>query len=379
MATTAAETISYIYPDDEDPAGAFEWWLSPCGGSDLVPDDVRRIFDILNATPSGRSSYKPPKKIPKGSGKKGDDGNPIDRSKPRSPGKGSGSGNKPCKIPKALQAERKGAAKNTLRKQECVKDKTKITELIITSISYEPNAKATPVIKHCDKAWSQACFHYSSAVRVNPHWETITCHPEAATTKHRLEGSATSKWKAQHTGAHWRDPANRPRKGQCDMDEYPPAHLLGEDTEAYIQGGISSKGQLVRYLPSNENQGAGKLWKGACFNGPVQSLSDKALQDKVANAPAAEKKVAKAVVNGKDWEQTFARVSVDTHPEFSMTWGQSGNPPVEDGLRDNTCWPSGLAPKDPGFALLTFDPYYGGKSPPYDYTKDYSLPQNGGP
>ncbi len=24
-----------------------EWWLSPCGGSDLVPDDIKKVFDIL--------------------------------------------------------------------------------------------------------------------------------------------------------------------------------------------------------------------------------------------------------------------------------------------------------------------------------------------
>ncbi|KAH7117542.1 glycoside hydrolase superfamily [Dendryphion nanum] len=85
MATTAAQMAAYLYPNEEISEGAFSWWLSPCGGTNLVPDDIKKAFGILSQVANGESSFKPPKKLKKGSGKKGDDANPRDRSIPRSP------------------------------------------------------------------------------------------------------------------------------------------------------------------------------------------------------------------------------------------------------------------------------------------------------
>lgn len=70
MATTAAQMAAYAYPEEEDPEGAFSWWLSPCGGTNLVPDDIKRAFDILSTVADGVSSFSKPKNIPKGSGRK---------------------------------------------------------------------------------------------------------------------------------------------------------------------------------------------------------------------------------------------------------------------------------------------------------------------
>jgi hypothetical protein len=44
MATTAAQMASYFYPEGEAPEDAFSWWLSPCGGSELVPDEIKKAF-----------------------------------------------------------------------------------------------------------------------------------------------------------------------------------------------------------------------------------------------------------------------------------------------------------------------------------------------
>jgi hypothetical protein len=104
MLATAAEMASYIYPANEDPAGAFSWWLSPCRGTDLVPDEIKKVFDILNSLPDGVSSFRVPKNIPKGSGRKGDSGNPHDQSTPRAPGQIPGGGFKPkCRVPVSKQ------------------------------------------------------------------------------------------------------------------------------------------------------------------------------------------------------------------------------------------------------------------------------------
>ena len=73
MAATAAQTVSWIYDKENDPSGAFERWLSPCGDLGLVPVQIRQLFDALNQVTSG-ISFKVPKKLKKGSGKKGDGG-----------------------------------------------------------------------------------------------------------------------------------------------------------------------------------------------------------------------------------------------------------------------------------------------------------------
>ncbi len=80
-------------------------------------------------------------------------------------------------------------------------------------------------------------------------------------------------------------------------------------------------------------------------------------------------------------------------PEFTIaTWAHFANPPKDDGLWDNGCWPKDLAVDDPGFALLAIDPWYqdnvrpfykkdtNGKvinAPKWDYAKGYEKGKNG--
>ncbi|KAI0385605.1 glycoside hydrolase family 18 protein [Hypomontagnella monticulosa] len=379
MVTTAAQVAAYAYPEEEDPEGAFSWWLSPCGGTDLVPDDIKKAFGILSTITDGVSSYKPPKNLKKGSGKKGDAANPKDRSKPKA-GTGSGpngTGNgvtkkKKCKIPANKSTVRLGQAKNTLREQSCVADKTQKSEMIITSVGF--GARPTQVTKTCVESWSQACFHYSSAISRNPSWSTLTCPPGAGATAYERPRPAVKTWySAEHQGAGWKDPANR-QSLACDADEYPPAYLLDDTSPAYINSGKNAQGQAIRYLPDGENRGAGSMWKGACFSPHVKALTDPQVRNGVNNAPAAQKMVVRA--NGL--EKTYAKVGISVKPEFVISkWGQDGKAPPDDGMSLNTCWPKGIAAADPGFALLSFDPWYNGKPHPYDYTKAYAKGSNG--
>ncbi|KAI1772844.1 carbohydrate-binding module family 24 protein [Hypoxylon cercidicola] len=370
MATTAAQIAAYAYPEEEDPEGAFSWWLSPCGGTDLVPDDIKRAFDILSSVPDGVSSFKKPK-FDRGSGKKGDPANPVDRSKPKAGTgtgpQGTGSGvtkQKKCRIPASKSTLRLGQAKNTLREQSCVADKTQKSEMIITSIAY--GTRTTQVAGTCSQAWSQACFHYSSAISRHPAWSTLTCPPAAGATSYSRPRPAVATWYADHRGAGWKDPANR-RQALCDADEYPPAYLLDDSSPAYINSGRDAQGQAIRYLPDGENRGAGSMWKGACFSPHVAALPDAAVRGGVRGAPAANKRV----VRDAGLEKTYAEVAVDAAPEFVVAaWGQRGRAPPDDGLPLNPCWPQGVAAGDPGFALLSFDPWYDGRPSPYDYRQD---------
>ncbi|KAK4156324.1 hypothetical protein C8A00DRAFT_41196 [Chaetomidium leptoderma] len=381
MITTAAQMVSYIYPEEQQPEDAFSWWLSPCGGTDLVPDEIKKVFGILNSVADGVSSFKKPKNIGKGSGKKGDDGNPTDRSKPRNPGSGSGGGgggNKPkkCRIPPAKQTQRLGDGKNILRIQECVNDVTKTTEMIITSVVYAPNARKIQVEKRCKKEWTQACHHYSSVIRIQKDWETLTYVPEAGTTKKNRKdagkGPATDRWDKDHK-AGWRLEKYRAYKGKegCDMDEYPPSYFLNHQHPAWIFGGTDDiRGQSVRYLPGNENQRAGStLFKRTCFNPVVEDLSNRDFFDKVAAAPNKNKML---VVPKGHKTQIMAMITVDARPEFTITaWDHAANPLPDDGIPDNPCWPKAIAPKDAGFALNTYDPWYNKRDPDYEYWKEY--------
>jgi hypothetical protein len=177
MATTAAQMASYLYPESEKPEDAFSWWLSPCGGSDLVSDDIKTVFDTLGNVADGVSSFKPPKTLPKGSGRHGDDGNLTDRGQPSTPGSGRGSngnggngkggngkggngkgGETGYKIPASKQKERLPGQQHTYGEQECVQGKTVMTEWIITSVTYAPNAAATHISKPCEQDREQACW-----------------------------------------------------------------------------------------------------------------------------------------------------------------------------------------------------------------------------
>ncbi|KAH7109174.1 hypothetical protein B0J13DRAFT_591286 [Dactylonectria estremocensis] len=261
MATTAAQMASYIYSDEEDPESA-----------------IKEVFDILISVADGASKFKPPANIKKGSGKKGDDGNPRAPGGPRAntggSGKGSG-GNQPPKKPKC-----KISAENN--------DKTQTQDLVVTSLKFGQNARPTHLVKNCDTINSQACFHYNSVIENNKQWATLICPPEAATTAYRIE----------HT-----------------------TYFLNKDDQAWIHAGKDQQGQRVRSFPWRENQQAGQMWKGFCFKNPLDAISDKDLHGHIKSGsknPATQPK--------PQLEHAMVDITIDVRPELSISWGHSANP-----------------------------------------------------
>ncbi|KAI8409045.1 hypothetical protein FOFC_11997 [Fusarium oxysporum] len=394
MALTAAETVNYIYPKDENPEGAWQWWLSPCGGSDLVPDEFKQIFEVLGNVPTGRSSFKEPKKIKKGSGKKGDDGNPTDRSTPRpnngghngagknggkapaKPPAGNSNNNggkkKKCNVPARMSSRHLGQAKNTLRLMSCDKnDQTQISDMVVTTMTYEPNATPTLWTTACDPKNSQACYHYSSANSVNPKWSTLTCPQEAATISHRFNGKAVVAWSDEHAGDGWKDPSHRVFPNQCDRDEWPPAYFLAKNAPEFTLGGKKG-GQRIRWIPFNDNQGASKHWRGVCMKHAVKHLPLNDWTDKVTKGKKGPSSNPK-----NNHEVTEMSIDVDVRPEFDLKFRH--RIPKDDGLWDNGCWPRNAAKDDPGFALLRIDEWYDKHKnlPKWDYTQPYKKGSNG--
>lgn len=306
---------SYIYPEEEKPEEAFAWWISPCGGSDLVPEKIKQVFDILNMAVDGVSSWKKPINIAKGSGKKGDGGNPNDQSTPRASSNGGGIKKKNCHI-KGTQTTRYRYY-HMLTKQSCVNDQTHKNVWQATSIDYSNNALALTIGKECSQRWSQACYHYSSVISLNPAWATPTCPPQAAITRRDASrGNVIATWSSQHKGSGWKDTKYNRHSGECQRDEYPPAYLLGPSDLAWVNSGIDSNGQLVRYLPHRANGGAAHMWKGVCFSVPLAELSDAEFQRRVDNAPPVKKNVFGS--GGGKTRHTLALITVDHTPIITI-------------------------------------------------------------
>lgn len=388
-ATTAAQLISYAYPPEQDPVGAFEWWLSPCGGSDFVPDDIKHVFDILSTVANGVSSFQTPKNIRKGSGKKGDAANPTDRSKPKA---GTGSGpngtggsgvrkRRKCKIPAGKSTYLLGQSKNTLREQECVAvpgvigvSTTSKHHYVITGVEFGPTP--TTVTMECEERFSQACYHYSSAIEHNPAWGAIKCpHGKVKCPWESRPGPRA--WEAQHDKT-WRMSNGRPYQGQCEIEEFPPRYLLSDQSPEMIKAGKSG-GQLMRYIPQPDNYGAGQLWKGFCFKPYIKEFDTPAKFKAAWNtSPLSKRKIS---VNPGEVNEEV-EIPVPVVPYFAMSFEHSRTPyipPFDDGLWANGCWPHGRAPNDPGFALWSWDPWYerNAPKPKWNFGNPYNQGSNG--
>lgn len=125
MAMTAVDIINTIYPQSEDPGGTFDAWLSPCGGSALVPEELKTAFDVLSQATDmlGRGSRTPKNVKDKhgGKGKKGDEGNPRGGKRPAGGQSGnSNKKNKKCHV--AAKDAVKKVGHHTRRSAECKND-----------------------------------------------------------------------------------------------------------------------------------------------------------------------------------------------------------------------------------------------------------------
>lgn len=276
---------------------------------------------------------------------------------------------------------------NIIVSSECNQGQITTHQYVITSIAYAANAPRLQMKATCSAKWTQACYHYSSVIRENPGFATLVCPPEAATVSNdraKNPPSATKTWAAEHTGgskkggvSEWKNQQYRSPGSTCDMDEYPPAYLLTPRDQAFTLAGLHRDGQMVRWLPSRQNQGAGSMWRGVCFHGPLKELSAQQIVD-LANDNSKNFGRQQNIVKPTSTEYTVG-ITVAHQPEFTIAqWDHIGTLVTQDdGLSQNPCWPQAIAPEDPGFTLLSVDRYYDTRPLPYDYNKDYIPGVNG--
>ncbi|KAH7228394.1 hypothetical protein B0J15DRAFT_530791 [Fusarium solani] len=222
---------------------------------------------------------------------------------------------------------------------------------------------STPA-RTCSSQWGQACYHYSSVMSVHtntPDMVRWTCWATTGTSKH---GKATDDWglwtsrKKPHARTmqhNWDWGAEWTEEPICHRDEWPP---LAFWPQTRINGKMTKKpGQFVRLLPGTNNLGAAILWNAFCKHedgysikaGGVTSINPKKVTTTSTEVNSEIKggtttyitsvgiKIPNAVFEIKHWEQPAAK---------------------DDGLWENKCWPSMILPDDPGYALLTDDPWY---------------------
>ncbi|KAK6834141.1 hypothetical protein PG987_008835 [Apiospora arundinis] len=405
--TTAVKAAKSFAENAGSATDLFQGWIEPACGmpnakkfnpadtfKQLVetPDEFgmsigcKRDKKLCKKLPPANPKNKPTKKAEDDKPKptKTEPAKPGDTTKPPKPT--NTDKDKACKLKRAAPELYKVKGdqddyKRGVRSIECNKGKTTTHEIEITSIKWAPNPAALPVTATCKDDAGQACHHYQSAIHVNPSWKVLTCAGDGATKgKVRDKKSPAVNKFYRDIAKDWRDeqwrvhkdvpstktPPKKPSPG-CQADEFPPYYLLSETSDAWKEAGKSSKGQLIRYIPHNENGAGGKLWQGKCFY-PVfgkynaQQLWDRAQKHTIGNPKKTDK--------GDVKKQEIA-MEVDYRPTFEIDFKQS-NQDAKDakdkifGLKTelNKCLPSLSTDHDgkgkfddPGFALLRFDPY----------------------
>lgn len=125
----------------------------------------------------------------------------------------------------------------------------------------------------------------------------------------------------------------------CQRDEFPPAIIW--------QGRGNSGAVWIRFLPGAQNSGAGALFRGICDDNPPERITNRAMVDHGQAAGC------------RPWESWTSTV-VTAYNVLDLRFAGLPNNPLDPyGLIANPCWPSVLI-NDPGFALMTEDPYYDG-------------------
>lgn len=262
-----------------------------------------------------------------------------------------------------------------------------LTDCGVSITRIKRSQAVTSLIPKTCKAIShtQACYHYYSAFKNYNHIHTsFTCSNtharDASGQPLRQSLSATKWWTGNHTSAGWwayTQPSykfkNRgaPVKPRCQADEYPPAYFLTPAVNAIEHG------QLIRWIPGNENGGAASVWTGFCAsldggagNSQTYAADNQQLGHRkgsintnlVSGIGKAEKENEHRGADGTTTttfayaDAKYTRAVLDM--KFDWTGVEEPSEKNDWGLRSNPCWPKGIVPNDPGYVLLPDDKFY---------------------
>ncbi|CAN9115600.1 unnamed protein product [Alternaria alternata] len=173
----------------------------------------------------------------------------------------------------------------------------------------------------------QACLHYSSVISRRPALKSLTCDGKNGINIREVRNAYSTDHKPQWHEGHMQGGV------KCQRDEYPPAVIWqGRDRDVWI-----------RFLPDGQNLAAGNLFNRICDDS-VTVLTEKRLDRRV-------------VCDGGKVIEYWDHTLTTKRQIFSMEFSNMPNGIVDQGITANPCWPKDLV-DDPGFALMTNDPWY---------------------
>lgn len=196
----------------------------------------------------------------------------------------------------------------------------------------------------CDgTSFPQACMHYSSVISVSNRYSLLTCSDndvsiESRPIVSRYNRQHDTEWIKSWIASSYTNPKGHRTILRPQRDEFPPNHFNQGVEDGYI-----------RLLASEQNSGAANKkpkkngWKGFCKFPPNKEV-------KTQGGPVVDM--------GNSYEVTIMTSTIVTLSVMSYTWTSVSQPAGDEhGITLNNCWPSVLT-ADPGFALLTGDPWY---------------------
>lgn len=191
----------------------------------------------------------------------------------------------------------------------------------------------------------QACLHYSSVISRRPALRRLTCLGKGGVNVREVRNSYSKEHATEWINGHMQGGVN------CERDEFPPAAIWqGRDRNVWI-----------RLQPSSHNNQAGKMFSRICDD-RVATVTEKNLDRRVK------------CDNGKVIEY-WDHIEREQLQIFSLEFSNMPGNIVDQGITANPCWPRDLV-DDPGFALMTNDPWYNraANRPRKRHTANYGNP-----
>ncbi|EUC34226.1 glycoside hydrolase family 18 protein [Bipolaris zeicola 26-R-13] len=198
----------------------------------------------------------------------------------------------------------------------------------LTNTYDPPGVRVTHKVCNGARA-KQACYNYSSIINRRPDLARLTCpsfkHPRPARPQ-------VDEYNQQHN-THWSSGWLRSADLECQRDEYPGAAIWqARDDSVWI-----------RLIPRADNAAAAHLFAGCPDAEEEEFVRERSITTTVL-----------ACGSTRDvWQKTYRKMEV----VMSINFNNMQNMPPDFGMTANLCWPETLV-NDPGFALLTDDPWY---------------------
>ncbi|KAM6513836.1 hypothetical protein FALCPG4_015046 [Fusarium falciforme] len=114
-------------------------------------------------------------------------------------------------------------------------------------------------------------------------------------------------------------------------------------------------GQFIRLLPNSNNPGTASLWNAFCKREDGYSQADGVTSIDPNKVITTSTRITSEIKGGTTTYITSVSIKIPNAIFEIKHWEQPAA--RDDGLWEIKCWPTMILPDDPGYALLTDDPW----------------------